>query len=47
MPPTYATYSFHNDRRDLTVTANALHFCDDAATDQALSRLLAAEFCAP
>ncbi|MEU6790645.1 serine hydrolase domain-containing protein [Nonomuraea wenchangensis] len=45
--PGYATYSFHNDRRDLTVTANALHSRDDAATDQAINRLLTAEFCTP
>ncbi len=45
--PGYATYSFHSDRRDLTVTANAMHSRDDAATDQAVNRLLATEFCAP
>ncbi|KAB8187648.1 hypothetical protein [Microbispora catharanthi] len=38
--------SFHSDRRDLTVTANAMHSRDDAATDQAVNRLLDAEFCA-
>ncbi|KAA9377718.1 beta-lactamase family protein [Microbispora cellulosiformans] len=45
--PGYATYSFYSDRRDLTVVANAMHPRDDAATDQAVNRLLAAEFCAP
>ncbi|MFI6182976.1 serine hydrolase domain-containing protein [Nonomuraea sp. NPDC051191] len=45
--PGYATYSFHNDRRDLTVTANALHSRDDAATDQAINHLMEVEFCTP
>ncbi|WP_405085475.1 hypothetical protein [Microbispora sp. NBC_01389] len=36
-----------SDRRDLTVAANVLHSRDDATTDRAVNRLLAAEFCAP
>ncbi|MGW4410722.1 serine hydrolase domain-containing protein [Nonomuraea sp. NPDC004702] len=43
--PGYVTYTFHNDRRDLTVTANALHSRDDAATDQAINHLMEVEFC--
>ncbi|MFI0425083.1 serine hydrolase domain-containing protein [Spongiactinospora sp. 9N601] len=45
--PGYATYSFHDARRSLTVAANAMHSLDDGATDQAINRLLTAEFCAP
>ncbi|WP_061298246.1 hypothetical protein [Herbidospora cretacea] len=45
--PGYVTYSFHDDRRSLTVAANALHSPDDARTDQALNQALTAHFCPP
>ncbi|MBB2914073.1 D-alanyl-D-alanine carboxypeptidase [Streptosporangium becharense] len=43
--PGYATYSFHNDRRSITVAATALPAPDDAAVDQAMNHALNAEFC--
>ncbi|MDP9861144.1 MULTISPECIES: serine hydrolase domain-containing protein [Streptosporangium] len=43
--PGYATYSFHTDRRSITVAATALPAPDDAAVDQAMNQALNAEFC--
>ncbi|GII64702.1 hypothetical protein Skr01_47870 [Sphaerisporangium krabiense] len=43
--PGYATYSFHDDRRGITVTATALPASDDNAVDQAMNQALNAEFC--
>ncbi|MFI9597762.1 hypothetical protein [Nonomuraea sp. NPDC052265] len=34
-------------RRDLTVTANAMHSRDDATTDQAINHRMTAEFSTP
>ncbi|MFI7534016.1 serine hydrolase domain-containing protein [Streptosporangium sp. NPDC049376] len=43
--PGYATYSFHSDRRGITVAATALPSSNDAAVDQAMNQALNAEFC--
>lgn len=43
--PGYATYSFHTDRRDITIAATALPSLNDAAIDQAMNQALNAEFC--
>ncbi|MFD0889363.1 serine hydrolase domain-containing protein, partial [Streptosporangium algeriense] len=43
--PGYATYSFHSDRRGITVAATALPASNDAAVDQAMNQALNAEFC--
>ncbi|MBB4920316.1 serine hydrolase domain-containing protein [Streptosporangium saharense] len=43
--PGYATYSFHTDRRNITVAATALPSLNDAAIDQAMNQAMNAEFC--